>query len=242
MSGSNSSVPAGAPEAAGDDRPLAFTVHSMPQPGLADEAARRTVSGRVKMLLVLLVCAAPVIASYLTYYVIRPEGRTNYATLVLPQVPVPADLALTDLDGKPVPTASLRDKWMLVVVAGGACDAACEKNLWNVRQLREATGREKDRIEKLWIVDDAAPARAEAVAGFAQGGSARVLRAPTEAVRAWLQPEPGHRAAEHVFVVDPMGMWMMRTPPNPDASRFKRDLDRLLRASAGWQAQLPPRP
>ena len=29
-----------------------------------------------------------------------------------------------------------------------------------------------------------------------------------------------------MFVVDPMGMWMMRTPPNPDASRFKRDLDR----------------
>lgn len=239
MSGSKSSVPAGAAEARSEDRPLSFTVHSMPASGV-DEVARRTVSGRVKMLLVLLVCAAPVIASYLTYFVIRPEGRTNYSTLVLPQVPVPGDLALTDLQGVPVASASLRDKWLLVVVAGGACDAACEKNLWIVRQLREAVGREKDRIEKVWIVDDLAPVRAEAVAGLSQGGGARVLRAPAPEVAAWLKPDAGHRAVDHVFVVDPMGMWMMRTPPSPDASRFKRDLERLLRASASWQAT--PRP
>jgi hypothetical protein len=240
MSGSNSSVPASA-EAPGDDRPLSFTVHTMPQPGV-DDAARRTATGRVKMLLVLLVCAAPVIASYLTYFVIRPEGRTNYATLILPQVPVPSGLALAELDGRPVDPAALRDKWLLVVVAGGACDAACEKNLWIVRQLREAVGREKDRITKLWIVDDLAPARAEAVAGFGQGGGARVLRASTEAVAGWLKPEPGRRPVEHIYVVDPMGMWMMRTPASPEAARFKRDVERLLRASASWQATPQPRP
>jgi hypothetical protein len=240
MSGSNSSVRAGAPEAPGSDSPLAFTVHSLPQPRL-DEAARRTTTGRVKMLLVLLVCAAPVIASYFTYFVIRPEGRTNYATLVLPQVPVPADLALSELDGRAVAPASLRDQWLLVVVAGGACDAACEKNLWLVRQLREAVGREKERITKLWIVDDLVPVRPEAASGFAQGGGARVLRAPAAAVSAWLQPAAGHRNVEHIHVVDPMGMWMMRTPASPDAARFKRDLERLLRASASWQANPPPR-
>ena len=30
------------------------------------------------------------IASYLTYYVIRPGGRANYATLIEPQRPLPA--------------------------------------------------------------------------------------------------------------------------------------------------------
>ena len=41
------------------------------------------------MLLVLLVCAAPVIASYFTYYVVRPEGRRNYGELIEPQRPFP---------------------------------------------------------------------------------------------------------------------------------------------------------
>jgi hypothetical protein len=43
--------------------------------------------------------------------------------------------------------------------------------------------------------------------------------------------------AEHFFVVDPMGNWMMRFPARMDtagAGRAKRDLERLLRASASW--------
>ena len=46
--------------------------------------------GWVTVLAVLLVCASPVIASYLTYYVIRPEGRRNHGELIDPQRPVPA--------------------------------------------------------------------------------------------------------------------------------------------------------
>ena len=38
-------------------------------------------------------CAAPVIASYFTFYVIKPQGRA-YGELITPTVDVPADLAL----------------------------------------------------------------------------------------------------------------------------------------------------
>ena len=54
MSGSNSSDPAASPAEG-----FAFTVHSMPAPVVGDE--RRTRRGRLKMTLVLLVCAAPVV-------------------------------------------------------------------------------------------------------------------------------------------------------------------------------------
>ena len=53
----------------------------MPSPGgaaLQDE--RRTRAGRWKMLLLALVCAAPVIASYLSYYVLRPGARAALAS------------------------------------------------------------------------------------------------------------------------------------------------------------------
>ena len=49
-------------------------------PSLGDavaQDARRTRAGRWQMLLLALVCAAPVIASYFSYYVVRPEGRRN---------------------------------------------------------------------------------------------------------------------------------------------------------------------
>jgi hypothetical protein len=50
------------------------------------------------MLLVLLVCAAPVIASYLTYFVIRPEGRSNYGASSSRARPA-RRLPLRDADG-----------------------------------------------------------------------------------------------------------------------------------------------
>jgi hypothetical protein len=31
-----------------------------------------------------------------------------------------------------------------------------------------------------------------------------------------------------------MGAWMLRTPVNPEPAKFKRDVERLLRASSSW--------
>ena len=42
-----------------------------------------------KLYLLILVCVAPVIASYLAYYVFPPSERTNYGALIEPQRPVP---------------------------------------------------------------------------------------------------------------------------------------------------------
>src|SRR5215208_2052015 len=150
MSGSSSS-----PRAARSpmlDEPLGLTVHSLPLPqeAVAGES-RRTRLGRVKMLLVLAVCAAPVVASYFTYYVIRPEGRRNYGELVDPQRPLPALSALAP-DGTRVELPALKGQWLLVSVAGGACDSACQQHLYFQRQLRESLGREKDRLDRVWLV------------------------------------------------------------------------------------------
>lgn len=232
MSGSNSSAP-GSDATPDGASPLSFTVHSMPVPGL-DDVGRRTASGRLKMLFVLLVCAAPVIASYLTYFVIRPEGRTNYSELIDPQRVLPESLPISDLQGRPVAPASLRGQWLLVVVSGGACDAACEKRLWLQRQLREALGREKERLDKVWLVTDGAAVRPETLAAVQAAGATTVLRVPGEALAAWLQPGAGQSLEQHFYIVDPMGNWMMRAPGEPEPARLKRDLEKLLRASASW--------
>ena len=113
MSGSNLSAPGSGAVSSIDHGGslVSLAVHSMPAPALTDELSRRTATGRWKMLLVLAVCAAPVIASYLTYFVIRPEGRTNYSELITPPQPLPADLPLVDLAGRTVPAESLKGQW-----------------------------------------------------------------------------------------------------------------------------------
>ena len=61
-----------------------------------------------------------------------------------------------------------------------------------------------------------------------------ILRLPRAAVAAWLKPAPGQHLEDHLYIVDPLGDWMMRAPAQADPNRLKRDIDRLLRASAGW--------
>ena len=237
MSGSNS-LPPGAKPAARDE-PLGLTVHSLPAPQEAVAAdGRRTATGRWKMIAVLLVCAAPVIASYFTYYVVRPEGRRNYGELIDPQRPAPT-LATTALDGAQSTLPQLKGQWLLVSVAGGACDATCEKHLYLQRQLRESLGKDKDRLDWVWLVPDAAPVKAELLPAIKQ---ATVLRVDATQLAQWLAPAAGRELRDHLYVVDPMGNWMLRFPAvnldatvdTASAAKIKRDLERLMRASASW--------
>jgi hypothetical protein len=232
MSGSNSSFPAAKPGAF--DQPLGLTVHSLPRPqeaAVADE--QRTRSGRWKMLALALICAAPVLASYFTYYVLRPEARRSYGELIEPQRAIPS-LTGTTLDGRRVSLPALQGQWLLVSVASGACDAQCERHLYLQRQLREALGKDRDRIDWVWLVTDHTPVRDALKAALQQ---ATVLRVDGAQLAQWLAPAPGGQLQDHLYVVDPMGHWMMRFPPGTDlasAARERKDLERLMRASAGW--------
>ena len=216
------------------DAPLSMTVYDMPVPGdVAQADERRTRIGRYKMLALMLVCAAPVLASYLTYYFWQPEGRRNFGDLITPPRDMPSVQAL-GLDGQPVALQSLRGQWLLLTVAGGACDPTCQQNLYFQRQLRETQGKDKDRIDRVWLIaDDVAPP-AELRNALAQ---ATVLRVDPAVLQNWLQPAPGHALADHIYLVDPMGNWMLRFPAPMDvhmASKAKRDLERLMRASNSW--------
>lgn len=220
-----------------DLQPLGLTVHSTPSThslaqGVQDYATQRT--GRWKMFAVLLVCAAPVIASYFTYYVVRPEGRRNFGALIAPQKDMPAALMATTLEGQAVPLSSLKGQWLLLSTSDAACDAQCETHLYLQRQLREGLGREKDRLDWVWLIQDGLPPSAALQTALQ---SAQVLQVDATALQTWLQPQEGAKLSDHLYVVDPQGHWMMRFPAHLDkasAPQAKRDLERLLRASSSW--------
>jgi len=220
------------------DHPLGLTVHSLPVP---DQAAvtqgARTRGGRWKTLALFLVCAAPVVASYFTYYVIRPEGRRNFGQLIDPQRALP-DMVGSTLDARDLNLRTLKGQWLLISVAPAGCDALCAQHLYLQRQLREGLGKEKDRLDWVWLINDGAPVADVLKPALKE---ATVIRmAPTDLAQ-WLEPENGHALPEHLYLVDPLGNWMMRFPAHTDpelasnsAPQVKRDLERLMRASVSW--------
>jgi len=219
------------------DEPLGLTVHSMPHLDVGTVSqVGNTRSAKLKLLLLLLVSAAPVIASYFTYYVIRPEGRRNHGELIEPQRPMP-DLMGHDMQGQPVSLQGLRHQWLLISVADSACDEACEKHLYLSRQLRESLGKDKDRVDWVWLRTGDGDVPARLLPGLA---TARVIRLDATELGAWLAPAPGQALADHLYLVDPMGHWMMRFPAGSDPVGVRKDLERLMRGSSSWDK--PGRP
>jgi hypothetical protein len=188
--------------------------------------------GRWSMFAVLLVCAAPILASYITYFFIKPEGRTNYGDLIDPrQHPIPA-MASTSLDGKPATLEAYKGKWVMVKVGGSACEQKCQDMLFMMRQLRTMQGKEADRIERVWLITDQEPL--ETFMLRVNDGT-HFLRAPADAVNKWLpldKSAPADKVSDHVYLIDPLGNLMMRFPKDADPSRVKKDIGKLLKASA----------
>lgn len=163
---------------------------------------------RNKVLLIGLVCAAPLVLGTLAYYFKWDVGSSaNYGELIGPR----------PLSGAPF--ERLRGKWLLIAIDAPACDAWCEKKLYYLRQLRRAQGKDMDRVERLWLLTDDGKPRAElsqAIEGMVVERARRIDDFPGKAV-------------DHIYVVDPFGNLMMRYPRDPDPSRMLKDLQRLMK-------------
>lgn len=228
MSGSES-FPAGgkpAPEA------LDLSVHAPHAPDALVQS-QRTRRGRLTMITVWLLCALPVIASYYSFYVWKPKGQA-YGELIHPPLELPPTLPLRGLDGQAVPAPSLHGQWLLLVVAGGACPQACEERLFMQRQLREMLGKERDKLDKVWLVLDDAPLAEPLRRSLEATPAMHILRTDPAALAAWLKPGQGQGLADHLYLVDPRGRWMWRAPVPADPQKVKRDLGKLLRAADSW--------
>lgn len=179
--------------------------------------------------LVLLVCASPLVASYFTYYVIKPEKRNNYGTLIDQRAhPVPA-LAATTLAGKPAALDQFKGKWVMLMAAPGACLEPCRKQLFAMRQLRTMQGKEMERIERVWLITDSEPLDTIVIREY---DGTHMLRADGQAVANWLPADPGTTAADHIYMIDPLGHLMMRFPKDPEPRKVHKDIYKLLKASS----------
>lgn len=180
---------------------------------------------RLKFLGIGALALAPVLGSYLLYWTWVPEEHTNYGTLIEPRA-IPT-VPLSPTGGEPFSFAQVRGQWVLVVIDSGACSQACEEKLWTVRQVRKAQGKEMNRVERVWLIDDA------------EAPHARLGR---EYAGTWMVAARGEPVLErfgaaavrrdHIYLLDPQGNLMMRFPPEPDPKRIIRDLGRLLKYSS----------
>lgn len=178
---------------------------------------------RGKLLLIMAIFAAPVVASYLAYFFAHPKPTAQHGELLLPPAQA-SEAAFGRAGGKTFSFGELHGRWVLVAMDSAACAKPCLDKLVAMRQVRLALGRNASRVARVFVVEDGREPDAKAMAAFP--GMEVALAAPGAA----LAP----RAAGdhvHVYLVDPNGNVMMRWNASDDPKGMLKDLERLLRAS-----------
>jgi hypothetical protein len=190
----------------------------------------RTRRGRIQMLLLLLACASPVLASYFAYYVIKPEGgKTNFGTLVYPAQEFNTAWLDTPLQGK----------WTLLVARpANEChikDKQCIEALFLMRQTKVAMGRESGRLQLIWVNTDGKSVDPEVLKIYDEKAAGlKVIALPSDAKQktdfeAWLNKEG---AGQQIQLIDPSPAKMMYFPVTNSPKEFssmKKDLEKLLK-------------
>lgn len=179
---------------------------------------------RSKLLFLIGIFVVPVAAAYLAYFGLRPSGHTNYGDLL--EVRPLQQTVGTVRDGTVLDLETLRGKWLMLHVGPADCDAQCTRQLYLMRQIRIAQGKEQSRIERLWVLTDS-------------GGIEPALLREYPGMHVWRPanltfveqfPAEGDRAG-HIYLVDPIGNLMLRFPADPEPKRMMKDLKLLLKAS-----------
>ncbi len=176
---------------------------------------------RRTLLLIAAVGIAPVLGSTIAYYFFPRASHTNYGTLLA--VAPAAEITGTAADGRAFAMSQLKGKWVLLVAAPGACDAACDRELYATRQARTMQNKDQDRVVRVWLVTDDTTPQPGLVA---EHPGLMIARAASGGMRAL---PAGDRA---IYLIDPLGNLVLQYPEDPDVKKLAHDLRRLLQASS----------
>lgn len=178
--------------------------------------------GRRQVTLLALVFFGPLIIAGIMYFTgfgrAAPDAGVNYGILLDPPVTLDAKLHFD---------SGLRGRWALVLLPGAICDDSCRKALIDMRQIRLATGREIDRIERA-VIAERAPAGLDAL--LAEHPGLVVITGTSDIGRAINAALAGLNR-EHIYLLDPIGNVILRYPLNPDRKGMLGDLKKLLKLS-----------
>ena len=244
-----------------DHRPTTGPGRAPVEPDAA--AVRRS---RRRLLVILACFAVPLLAATIWVQVLRMNGGTigdtSRGQLVLPtraiepfELGIVAGVGAGDGTDGGLGTAwgldDMRGLWTLMYVVEGECDESCERNLYNMRQVRLALNQRKDRVHRVAVVQgpDQIPAdllaehRGLVVVGDGTAGGAGDGRGAREGLVGQIRTAEvdgqgadgtdagGAAPLDGIWLLDPNGNLVLRFAPDLDPSNMLKDVKHLLKVS-----------
>jgi hypothetical protein len=185
---------------------------------------KKDFAGHLQLALIALIFFGPLFLAagmYFTGASFQPAGRTNNGDLLQPVIPITDEL----------PDSSLLDniggRWLLIYSNSGACEDACKRALYILRQLRLTLGNDMERLGRVLLRVESAPDTV--VLGENYAGTIILI---DDALGEWLQAKKPEAAAPGgYFLADPLGNLVMYFSPEMDPGAMVEDIEHLLELS-----------
>ena len=110
--------------------------------------------GRLVLVTIALMFFLPILlAWFLNFYsdFKRDAQGIHHGELIVPPLPL-GDLKVTAIGASEV--LSLEKKWTLIFLVSNQCDLTCEDKLYQLRQIRLAVGKDREKVERVLVVDN----------------------------------------------------------------------------------------
>jgi len=176
----------------------------------------------------------PYIAAFYFYFN-RDEMNlgvtSNYGTIITPARPLP-DVNLLKLDSSSFKLSSLKGKWILLSIGSSSCQQDCVDNLYKIRQIKKAVGQEYKRITKLFFLKDQSNIESFKQLLKEYPGMDVIVPSGKDYENYLLNfSYEESKVEDSIFIIDPLGNYMMTYPKGADASKILKDIERLLQVS-----------
>jgi cytochrome oxidase Cu insertion factor (SCO1/SenC/PrrC family) len=153
---------------------------------------------------------------------------TNHGTLLIPPINIQT-MTLRDRDNQLV-AQQLRGKWWLVYLTTEPLDAASQHNLYYMRQIRQATGKNRDRVARAIVtIKQSSDAYQQLFKQFP--GMAFFIISPEKIADLEIATKKLALAKGSLYLVDPLGNIMMSYALDAPPKGILKDLERLLKVS-----------
>lgn len=184
--------------------------------------------------IMVLLFGLPYIAAY--YFYINRSNidlgvASNYGTIITPVRQIP-DLEFKNIENTMFNLSSIKGKWTLLTIGNSQCQEDCQSNIYKIRQIKKAVGEDYKRINKVFFLTDIVNLDSFKKKIKEYKGMEVIVPAG-EGYEKFLSSfsVSGEKVEDGIYIVDPLGNYMMAYPSSAEAKGILKDLQRLLKVS-----------
>ena len=185
--------------------------------------------GRLVLITIALMFFVPILlAWFLNFYsdFKKDAQGVQHGELIAPPVTL-GDLKATSIGNSKI--SDIEKKWTLIFLVSDQCDRVCEDKLYQLRQIRLATGKDREKVERLLVADREIDWSSYEVEFLNQ----KVIdnRSPSYTSLLNSLQSTKNFDADSIYLVDAYGSLIMRYAYKTQPKGIIKDIERLIRVA-----------